>query len=171
MYRCFDYHATGKQNFIDRVIVVLAMIPLFIPFVNVFAILALLVTLPWLLNRAMVFNARMTSFSGVRFGFRGSYGRALLVFMICPILVALTLYTAFPFLARATHRYYVNNHSYGTARFGFGSGIGRFYKTFGMALLWSVAVFVTGFVLLGGGSLFAEMAETARYGQTAPSIS
>ena len=87
--RNFDYHATGKQILIGRIIVIVAFILISvlaaIPFLNIIIILALLVALPWLLVRAMMFNARMSSFSNVRFNFIGKYGRAFVVFVLAPI--------------------------------------------------------------------------------------
>lgn len=151
--RHFDYHATGKQILIGRIIVVIGLIVLSIPVVGMVATLALLIASPWLLNRSIAFKARMTSFSGLRFGFEGSYGQAFLVFLLFPILSVLTLFTTYPFVARATHRYVVGGHRYGTARFGFDSPIGPFYKAFLLAVGCALAVLATGFVLffLSGG--------------------
>ncbi|MBK4214828.1 DUF898 domain-containing protein [Paracoccus caeni] len=162
--RHFDYHATGGQIFAARVIMVLALIPFMIPFVNLVAIIVLLFAFPWLLNRSIAFNARMTSFSRVRFGFEGSYGRSFLVFMLFPLLSVFTLYLAYPFVARAVHRYTIGGHRYGTARFAFDSGVGPFYKAFLLAVGWAVLALVVGFVAIGGMQLFEEMAYASATG-------
>lgn len=87
--RNFDYHATGKQILIGRIIVIAAFILISllsaIPVVGIFIFLGLLAALPWLLVKAMTFNARMSSFSNVRFNFIGKYGRAFVVFVLAPI--------------------------------------------------------------------------------------
>ena len=120
--RNFDYHATGKQILIGRLIVIGAVILFQIivslaPVVGLLLVLAMLVGFPWLLVRSFAFNARMTSFSNVRFGFTGGVGKAFLVFLLYPFLTALTLYTTFPILDRAMKRYSINNHKLGGASF------------------------------------------------------
>lgn len=162
--RRFDYHATGKQILIGRIIVVIGVIILSIPVLNLVALLALLVALPWLINRALAFNARMTSFSGLRFGFDGSYGRAFLVFMLYPFLSVFTLFLAYPFAVRAKHRYTIEGHRYGTARFGFESPIRPFYMAFIFAILWTVVMALVAFFALGGMSLIQELAISGQYG-------
>ncbi|MDO5632794.1 MAG: YjgN family protein [Paracoccus sp. (in: a-proteobacteria)] len=162
--RRFDYHATGQQILIGRIIVVIGLILMAIPILNIFVALALLIALPWLLNRALAFNARMTSFSGVRFGFEGSYGRAFLVFMLYPLLSMLTLYTTWPFVARAVHRYTIGNSRYGTARFAFDSPIWPFYRAFLMAAGWAIIALVVGFVVVGGPALISDFIFLSQYG-------
>lgn len=162
--RRFDYHATGLQLLIGRIIVVVGLIILMIPIINIVALLVLLVALPWLLNRALAFNARMTSFSGLRFGFDGSYGRSFLVFMLYPLLAALTLFLAYPFVERAVHRYVVGRSRYGTARFGFDSPIGPFYKAFLLAIGWTILALIVGFLAIGGPQLFSELAMASQFG-------
>ncbi|AUH33840.1 YjgN family protein [Paracoccus tegillarcae] len=167
--RRFDYHATGRQILIGRIIVILGIIVLSIPLLNFVAILALLFALPWLLNRSLAFNARMTSFSGLRFGFDGRYGRSFLVFMLYPFLAALTLFLAYPFAVRAKHRYVVGAHRFGTARFGFDGPIGPFYKAMLYAILWSVGIIIVGFFALGGMTLLQDLFLTVQYGVEPPS--
>lgn len=87
--RNFDYHATGKQILIGRLIVIAAFIVISvlaaIPILNIVVILGLLAALPWLLVKSMMFNARMSSFSNVRFDFIGTYGGAFKVFVLAPV--------------------------------------------------------------------------------------
>ncbi|TRW97479.1 DUF898 domain-containing protein [Paracoccus sp. M683] len=162
--RHFDYHATGMQILIGRILVILGLIVLYIPILNLLAILALLIALPWLLNRSIAFNARMTSFSGLRFGFDGSYGRSFLVFLLYPILSMLTLFTTYPFVVRAVHRYTISGHRFGTARFGFDSPIWPFYRAMLISMVWAVGLLVVGFFLIGGVGVFQELAMASQYG-------
>jgi len=152
--RNFDYHATGKQILIGRLIVIGAVILFQIivslaPVVGGLLVLAMLVGFPWLLVRSIAFNARMTSFSNVRFGFTGGVGKAFLVYLLYPFLTALTLYTTFPILDRAMKRYSINNHKLGGASFNIEIGLTPFYKALGVAILWIVVVGVGGALITG----------------------
>lgn len=152
--RRFDYHATGKQILIGRVIVAGAYIVFNIvlgvaPVIGIVLTIAFLFAVPYLINRSIAFNARMTSFSGLRFGFDGSYWRALLVYFIYPILSVFTLYLTMPFVARAQHKYYISRHRFGTSQFGFDSKVGPFYKAFGFALAWMVGIVLVGSIAFG----------------------
>ncbi|GAA0303786.1 YjgN family protein [Rhodovulum strictum] len=150
--RSFDYHATGLQILIGRIIVVVALAAFSllsaIPVMAVLLPVGLIFLVPWLLNRSLAFNARMTSFSGLRFGFEGSYWRAFRVYLLYPFLAIFTLYLAFPFVARAVRSHVVNGHRFGTARFRFESGIGPFYRAFLLAGLWAVGVGLVAVALL-----------------------
>lgn len=153
--RNFDYHATGKQILIGRLIViavfiVFQVIATIFPILGLVLLLGLLVVFPWLIVRSMIFNARMTSFSNVRFGFIGTVGQAFLVFLVYPILVVLTLYTTFPVLDRAVKNFSISNHKLGQAKFHMEVGLGPFYKAMLVALAWiivvgAIAVLATGF--------------------------
>lgn len=165
--RRFDYHATGKQILIGRVIVVAALILYSllsaIPVVGIILALGFIGVGPYLINRSLKFNARMTSFSGLRFGFDGTFWHALRVFLLYPVLCIFTLYLAWPFVARAQQRYYVKNHRYGTAQFDFESGVGPFYKALVFAILWGVGIVIAITVAffgpaLASGQLFGEEA-------------
>lgn len=113
-----------------------------IPVVGLILALGFICVGPYLINRSLKFNARMTSFSGLRFGFDGTFWQALKVFLLYPVLCFFTLYLAWPFVARAQQRYYVKNHRYGTAQFDFESRVGPFYKALVLAALWGIG-FIT----------------------------
>ena len=88
--RNFDYHATGGQILIGRLIFVggyiaFSLIVSLVPIVGVILLLGLLVLIPWLIVKSMQFNARVSSFSNVRFNFVGKTGRAFVVFVLMPI--------------------------------------------------------------------------------------
>ena len=137
--RNFDYHATGGQILIGRLIIAAGFLALnlaasFAIGLYFILILALVAVLPWLIVRSLRFNARVTSWSNVRFDFAETYGNAFQIFFLAPIGVALTAYTTAPLLTRARTRFAVNGHSLGDHRFHFDSEIGPFYKAFGIAL-------------------------------------
>ncbi len=90
--RNFDYHATGGQILIGRIIFVVGYLLFFFlsnlsPILGGLMALALMVILPWLVVRSMQFNARMSSYSNVRFNFVGSVWRAFLVFILLPVVL------------------------------------------------------------------------------------
>lgn len=182
--RNFDYHATGKQILIGRLIVIAALI-IFnlvvaaVPILGLIMLLAFLVVFPWLIVRAMMFNARMSSFSNVRFNFSGTTWRAFLVFIAAPVgaylglavigglgvylgqsgsfalagilgVVALiVLFLIFPVIDRLVKRFSINNHALGTAKFEMNVGNGPFIKAAIYASLWIVAVLAATAVVFG----------------------
>lgn len=88
----FEYHAKPVQILIGRIIVVVVLVVLNLlssisPLFSLIIIVPYLLGLPWLINKALAFNARMTSYRNVRFGFDGSFGKALWVFVVLPFLI------------------------------------------------------------------------------------
>lgn len=142
--RNFDYHATGMQILLGRIIIVIGIVIVSlasaIPAIGIFFILALLIVLPWLLVAALKFNAAMSSWANVRFGFDGRPLGAFLAFLLYPLLAALTLYLAFPFADRARRRFAVGNHRLGAAPFDFDAPIGGFYAALFAALGWVILI-------------------------------
>lgn len=158
--RNFDYHATGKNILIGRLIVVAGLVIYSIvsaiaPPVGILMALGVFLIFPFLIVRSARFNARNSSWSNVRFNFVGEVGQAYKVYMGLPLLVAATLYTTFPFLSRATQRFGIGGHTLGNTRFEFDSGIGPFYKAFLTAAVFFVGGFVGFFSYAVGGSLEA----------------
>ncbi|WP_308917677.1 YjgN family protein [Jannaschia sp. LMIT008] len=172
--RRFDYHATGGQILKGRLIVVGALVAISIltaavPLAILLFYVAAIFVFPLLIVRALKFNARNTSWSNVRFDFQGSYGGAMRVYIGIPILVALSLYTAWPFLTRARQRFFVENHRLGDRAFAFEKGIGGYYLAFliaaGIAVIGMVA-----FTILFGGALTATFDRMADGGTEEPVI-
>lgn len=142
--RNFDYHATGLQILIGRMVFIVGLLVVSflsaIPVLGLAILVVLLFLIPWLLVRALRFNAAMSSWANVRFGFDGKPMGAFLTFLLYPILAAFTLYAAFPFADRARRRYVMNSHRLGAAPFAFDAPIGGFYAAFLAALAWVVVV-------------------------------
>ena len=81
----FDYHAPPIAILKGRILVVIVLVGLnaltnFNPLFNLLW-LVVLAGFPWLMNRSLRFNARYTSWRGVRFNFLGSYGGAFFAFI------------------------------------------------------------------------------------------
>lgn len=151
--RRFDYHATGMQILIGRIIIVAAFIIFqllaLVPLALLLVIIGFLFLFPWLVTRSLRFNARVTTWANVRFNFDGKPGRAFLVYLLYPVLSALTLYLAYPFADRARRRFVVGHHLIGRSRLSFDSGIGPFY----MAMLAFVGVVLVTLVLTFAGTI------------------
>lgn len=103
--RGFEYHASGEQILIGRLIVfaclVLYNIMLtFVPLVGIGLGVLMLFFVPWLVARGLRFTARVTSYRNVRFDFVGGPGGAFLAFIIGPALAALTLGILAPLASR-----------------------------------------------------------------------
>lgn len=151
--RSFDYHATGKQILIGRIIVVIGFVAYSvlatIPVLAIVLPLLFLGVFPYLLYRSLRFNARVSSWSGVRFNFTGTYGGAFKAYLLYPFLMAFTLYLGWPFAERAQRRYVVNGHRLGRAELDFDAPIGLFYTAFSIAVI-SFLAFMIGGLALGG---------------------
>ncbi len=92
--RTFDYHATGKQLLLGYIIGLVLLIGYVVlsqltPELSLGLPLFLFIIAPWLIWRSLMFNARMTSFSNVRFSFEGGLGRAYFIYLLLPILMFL----------------------------------------------------------------------------------
>lgn len=85
----FEYHATGKQIFLGRVIAVALLAAVVIlgmisPFAEIAIAFITVMALPWIIWRSLKFNLRMKSYRNVRFGFYGSLGGAYYNLLILP---------------------------------------------------------------------------------------
>jgi uncharacterized membrane protein YjgN (DUF898 family) len=120
--RGFDYHATGRQIFVSRVIVVgvvLAMQALTIlsPLFSIVTTIVILLALPWLMVRSLRFNARVTSYRNVRFDFVGKPLGAFVALILGSFVAFISLGTLAPIASRWLWRYILNNMRYGDRPF------------------------------------------------------
>lgn len=89
--RYFDYHATGKQLFLGYLIGVLILFVLnvvgaILPALAFILPIVLFAFIPWIIWRSLKFNMRMTSFSNVRFSFKGNLKPVYIIYMLIPVL-------------------------------------------------------------------------------------
>jgi uncharacterized membrane protein YjgN (DUF898 family) len=172
----FDYHARPMSILIGRIVVVVALLlfqaaSVVSPFAQAVMTLVLLIALPWLINNGLRFNAAMTSYRNVRFGFHGAYMGALTSFVLMPMLGFLTLGLLFPVASRMQQRYIASNTRWGSGTFAFESPLGPFYRnlfaTLGFAILAGFAFGVAGGfagAILNGEIATAEISEEERLG-------
>ena len=147
----FDYHADPKVILKGRavvlsVLVVMSLVSELSPVLSGTSLVLLMLALPWLANRSLRFNARMTSFRNVRFDFSGTYGKSLLAFVLFPLLGLLSLGFLQPFATRYSGRYLATNYSYGEAKLESDPQLKRLYKALFQAFC---IVLLPVFVLLG----------------------
>ena len=147
----FDYHADPKvilkgRAIVVSVLVVMSLVSELSTVLSGTSLVLLMLALPWLANRSLRFNARMTSFRNVRFDFSGTYGKSLLAFVLFPLLGLLSLGLLQPFATRYSGRYLAMNYSYGEAKLESDPQLERLYKGFFQAFSIVLIPFV---VLLG----------------------
>ncbi|MGE7370861.1 YjgN family protein [Neorhizobium sp. NPDC001467] len=160
--RAFDYHATGKQIFIGRLIVVGFFLvtnilsTIFPPFALIVFVL-ILVALPWLIQRSLRFSARVTSYRNVRFNFTGSVGGAFVSILLGSMVASLSFGILAPLSSRWVWRYVFNNLHYGDRPFATDPKIGALYRVW----ILPAVLIVFGTVLVAGlGAMIASAAST-----------
>lgn len=146
----FEYHAKPIQILIGRIIVVAYLIFTQVmtniyPIAGLILILPYFVLLPWVINKALSFNARMTSYRNVRLGFEGTYWRSLGIFILMPIAVSLSSGLIAPIASQMAVNYLGNNTRYGNLKFETHTPLGALYGNLGATIVFLFA----GFVIMG----------------------
>jgi uncharacterized membrane protein YjgN (DUF898 family) len=113
--------------------------------------IAFLILLPWLVVKALSFNARNSAYRNIRFNFESSYAEAAKVFLGFGLLTLITLGLAYPYFTYRQRRFVVANSAFGQTRFDFGARAGEFYriylKALGLLLVIALAFAVVGAIL------------------------
>ena len=89
--------------------------------------IAIVVLLPWVIQRALQFNARNSTHRNVRFGFNGSKMDIFGLLLIGGLLVPVTLGLAYPFYFYMKRMIFVERSSYGDRLFSFSATAGDYY--------------------------------------------
>jgi uncharacterized membrane protein YjgN (DUF898 family) len=124
----------------------------------------LLVLTPWFIIKSLSFNARNSVYRGVRFGFDGTYGKSALAFLGLPVLSALSLGLAAPWVYREQRSFVVSHHRYGTSPFSLSAPTGSFYRIFVLAVLFFLPLLLA----YGGIIAYAIAHGAANKGQPPP---
>lgn len=148
----FDYHASPIQILKGRILVVIVLIVLGVlsnlsPELSLLVLVFYGIALPWVIVRGLKFNANMTSYRNVRFGFSGRKRDAFMAYIVWPFLSSLTAFTLLPFASRANARFLGNGHRFGTAAFSADPLVGGFYKGLGVAFVMLIAASVLAFAI------------------------
>ena len=92
--------------------------------------LVLFAAVPWIVVRALAFNARNSALRNIRFGFSGRVKDAAKAFALWPILVLLTLGILAPYAYYRQRKFIVENSRYGTTRFALTARARDYYRLF-----------------------------------------
>jgi len=162
----FRFLATPMQILKGRIIAVVIFIAYMIlsqmnPIAGLVMALGFLVAMPWLIVQGIKFSMRMTAYRNVRFSFEGTYGGVIVHFLLLPILGAITLYLAMPWVVQQIQQYINNNITYGGKHFEQKTSAGQYY----IAVLFSV-----GIALLGGAVIAGLGGATIATAQSGPSV-
>jgi uncharacterized membrane protein YjgN (DUF898 family) len=138
----FDYHAKPMQILIGRIIAFVVLVAFNIvsqlmPMIGLMLALLLLVVLPALVVRGLRFNARMSSYRNVRFGFDGTYWGAVKAFIAGPLLATFSLGLLTPLASKWSTKYFLNNLRYGNKPFQSSPSLGAIY------LVWLIPAGIT----------------------------
>ncbi len=140
----FDYHGNPIAILKGRIIgvLLLAVYQVTLSFnivLGLLVFLALIVALPWLLQRSICFKLLNSSYRGLRFRFNGSMGGAYQAFLAWPIAGYFSMGFLMPLAHQRIKAYQHNNSVYGTSSFTFGALPSPFYiiylKLFGATIL------------------------------------
>ena len=143
----FGYHAQPVKILIGRLIVVGALILYNIlvaisPFFTILLI-AYIFLLPVIINASLSFSLRMTSFRGIRFGFRGEYWPAFGIYILLPLAILLTGGLALPVFTKASWRYIGSHMRYGAVRADITPPLSAITVQFGFSILILLVAMVT----------------------------
>ena len=147
MQHRFDYRADPLRLLVGHVLIVTFFIGYSV-FGVVYApvrygvLLLGVVLLPWVVARSLSFNAHNTVYRGLRFRFQSSLSSAAMIFLLEPVLIALTLGLYYPAWARSKRRYIVSNHRLGDAYFRFDASVGPFYSAHFIGGFIAIALFI-----------------------------
>ncbi len=155
----FDYLASPISILKGRLIAV-AVVAVFIVAVSIQPLaepvfwLLFLIALPWLVVRAMTFNARNSAYRNIRFNFDSNYGEAAKVFIGWLLLTLVTLGLAAPHMIYKQKQFMISNSEFGQTPFSFSARSGQFYsiylKAIGILVLMVIAFSVISGVIGAG---------------------
>jgi uncharacterized membrane protein YjgN (DUF898 family) len=128
----------------------------FSPKLGLAILVVLMAVLPWLVWKSIQFKLYNSSYRGIRFGFKGSAGKAYKAYLLMPLIALFTLYLALPFSHQRIKKFQHDESRYGNTHFSFHGSVGAFYKTYliGFAILAAGLIIIT---LLFGGAIFAAV--------------
>jgi len=110
---------------------------------------AFLLALPWLVMRALTFNARNSAYRGLRFDFAAAPREAVRVYFGMPLVVGLTLGLAYPWFIARQKAFVLSHHALGTTRFGCDVSAREFFGIYILGFIILLALIVPAAGLMG----------------------
>ncbi len=189
----FDFHGSPIAILKGRLIAVLLIALIYVPYVGIVVLLLYFAALPWLLYRSLRFHLANTSYRNLRFAFlgdaAGAYKALLLPIAIVLVaaavsgliaavvsktlgmaLAAVTLFAFYgigPYLQYRMRRYYTEGARVGASEFGFHVGVGQYYAVYAVALGFLIALAIVGgvvFAMTVGVNIVAIAADASTLG-------
>lgn len=170
----FDFHGSPIAILKGRIIAVVLIALINVPFLGIVVLLVYLCGLPWLLYRSMRFHLANTSYRNVRFAFlgdaKGAYKALLLPLavviasgilagllmfvsktlgLVLLVVTVLAMYGIGPYLQYRLRRYYTEGARAGASEFGFHLSVGQYYVVYLVALGFMIALGVVASVVIG----------------------
>lgn len=127
--------------------IIYASVGNFSPVLSAIMFMILLLVMPWMVTRSLMFNARNSVYRNVSFRFQGDIKEAFLAFALWPLAAGLTLGILAPVAIYKQQHFFVNNHKYGTAQFEFSAVKKDYYVAFGIIILTFIGCIAGGIVL------------------------
>lgn len=151
----FDYFADPKSILKGRILAVLVLVAYLFttelyPSTRIAFWGMAVLTFPFLIVRALAFNARNSAYRGLRFDFSATTDGAAKMYLGRLVVVALTLGLAFPWFMARHKAFVVSHHAFGTTRFECELSGRKFFGIYFMAglILSATAALIGGFVSL-----------------------
>ena len=174
----FGYHATGIQIFKGRLIAFFILVGInivaaFFPIISVAIFVILIFLIPLIINNALRFSARVTSFRNIRFNWHGTYWKSFWFFVIAPLISILSLGTLMPLISKAYYTYFARSHSYGKSNFSCEPRVKDYYFAFGVGVILPMLfVFIAFSIVIGtlGAFTFPVLDNGGDFGSTAGSV-
>lgn len=105
--------------------------------------------LPWLVMRALMFNARNSAYRGLRFDFAATPRETVRIYIGMPLVVGLTLGLAYPWFMARQKAFVLSHHALGTTRFGCDVSVREFFGIYILAAIILFALTVPAAGLMG----------------------
>lgn len=112
------------------------------PILLLAVMIPILIAVPWLIVKSVLFNARNSAWRGLRFGFTGRYKDAFVLYFLLPMLVPLTLGIIWPYIAKLRREWVTGNHRFGSTPFVFQAQTGDFYQIYLKAVGFFIPIIV-----------------------------
>jgi uncharacterized membrane protein YjgN (DUF898 family) len=145
----FDYHAKPKAILIGRLIAVGFLLiyylsSQYVPMLGLLIILLVILGIPWLMVRSMVFQLRNTSYHGLRFNFQRNYADSFKTFYGGALITVVTLGFGAPTAIYMRNKFAAVNAGYGNTQFAWSGTQGEFYsivwKSIGLTFIGAVLI-------------------------------
>lgn len=155
------YLATPIQILKGRAIA-LALFMVYSALINVSVYLAIILPLifmfvsPWLIKQGIRFSLRMTAYRNVRLSFSGTYGGALMAFLVYPLIGTVTFFLAMPWAIKKMHEYMFDNITCGGKKLDLNNSTGFYYGVILIAMGMVIAIMAALFVFFVGAGTLAS---------------